>query len=89
MTRFGLLLSMLLTAWASVFAKDKNPADYPLHVNVLSSAHETQFIYRGTDCTSTGYGEITPPSALAFASHSSSRREIRSRFFDLAFSLSI
>lgn len=59
MTRFGLLLSMLLTAGASGFAKDKNPADYPLHVNVLSSAHETQFIYRGTDCTSTAYGEIT------------------------------
>lgn len=36
MTRFGLLLSILLTAGASGFAKDKNPADYPLHVNLLS-----------------------------------------------------
>jgi hypothetical protein len=59
MTRTGLLLSVILTAWASGFAKDKNSADYPLHVNVLSSAHETQFVYRGTDCTSTAYGEIT------------------------------
>jgi hypothetical protein len=59
MSKSRLLISILLTTWASAFAKDENPADYPLHVSVLSSAHETQFIYRGTDCTSTGYGEIT------------------------------
>jgi len=38
--------------------KEKNPADYPLVVHVLASSRETQLVYRGTDCTSSAYGEI-------------------------------
>src|SRR4051794_2129408 len=59
MNRSGMLLSLILITCGSGLAKNKNPADYPLHVNVLSSMQETQFVYRGTDCTSTAHGEIT------------------------------
>lgn len=60
-----LLFTAIATLTNLTYAKQKNPADYKLVVHVLSSAHETELVYRGTDCTSTGYGEIDESDTLA------------------------
>ena len=50
---------LILLCAADGVAEDKHdPANYPLHVKILSSAHETQFVYRGTDCTSASQGQL-------------------------------